>query len=94
MAKEKKCYFFVTASGKVTDINSLKAADTVLKCFIVLQDENLFSHNNVIFMQFLLKEMHCEELYEKCIQFAQEQEALCFFFKPPGIFNYCIEYQK
>lgn len=88
MVEEKRCCIFVTASGKVTDVNSLKAADTVLKCFIVLQDENLFTQNNVIFMQFLFKEMHCEELYEKCIEFAQEQEALCFFLKPPGTFNY------
>lgn len=52
---------------------------------MILQDENLFSQNDVIFMQFLLRQTGCLDLNKKCIKYARDEKALCFFEKQPGI---------
>lgn len=67
------------ASEKVKDVESLKEAKSVLECFSILQYENVFSKRNVIFLQFLLKLTECDELNEMCINYALNQEALCYF---------------
>lgn len=67
------------ASEKVRDMESLKEAKSVLECFSILQYENVFSKRNVIFLQFLLKLTECDELNEMCINYALNQEALCYF---------------
>lgn len=54
------------------DRNSIKTADSALKCFAVLQDEGLFTRDNLLFMQFLLEETSCDTLSRKCIQFVLE----------------------
>lgn len=51
---------------------------------MILHDEGLFTNTDVVFMQFLCKETKCLDLYEKCIEYAKSQGALCFFEKPSG----------
>lgn len=63
-----------------------------MKCFTILQDENLFTQKDVILMQFLCKETQCEDLYKKCIKHALAYGALCFIENPPGIYLFNIEY--
>lgn len=77
-------FHFFVASGKVENETSLSAANSALECFLILQDENLFTQNDVIFMQFLCKETDCKELYTKCKDYALTHEALCFYEQPPG----------
>lgn len=72
------CFYFL-ASEKVRDVNALKEAESVLQCFSILQDENLFTKRNVIFLQFLLKLTECDDLNEMCINYALNQKALCYF---------------
>eukprot|EP00105_Crassostrea_gigas_P031928 XP_011454771.2 PREDICTED: uncharacterized protein LOC105347399 [Crassostrea gigas] len=69
----------IVASGKVADVTSLKSADSVMECFTILQDENIFSKRDVIFVQFLCNVTGCKELYEKCKDYALSQKALCCF---------------
>lgn len=71
------CFF--VASEKVRDVESLKEAKSVLECFAILQEENLFTKRNVIFLQLLLKLTECDELNEMCINYALNQNALCYF---------------
>lgn len=59
-------------------------AKTTLECLRILQDENLFTQADVIFMQFLCRETNCLDLFEKCIEYAEKQRALCYFEKNPG----------
>lgn len=59
-------------------------AKTTLECLRILQDENLFTQADVIFMQFLCRETECLDLFEKCIEYAEKQRALCYFEKKSG----------
>lgn len=44
----------------------------------------MFTYENVIFVQYLLKTTHCEELYTQCVEYAKTQKALCFYEAPTG----------
>lgn len=74
--------YIIRASGKVENVSSIMSARSAMKCFTILQDENLFTQKDVIFMQFLCKEMECDELYSRCIEYAVTNKALCYFEKP------------
>lgn len=74
----------IAASGKVEDVTSLKSADSAMECFTILQDENIFSKRDVIFIQFLCKMTDCIDLYEKCEDYALSQNALCYFERQIG----------
>lgn len=75
---------FITASDKIKNRTSVLEAKTTLDCLRILQDENLFTPKDVIFMQFLCRETDCLDLFEKCIEYAEKQRALCYFEKKPG----------
>lgn len=77
---------YVVASGKVENVSALMSARSALECFTILHDEDLFTQKDVIFMQFLLKEMGCDELYSRCINYALTNKALCYFERKPGMF--------
>lgn len=72
------CFYFL-ASEKVTDLNALDKAESVVDCFSILQREKLYTRRNVIFLQILLKMTACDELNEMCINYALNQKALCYF---------------
>lgn len=55
-------------------MESLMAANSVLECFTILLDENLFSKADVSLIQFLCKETNCEELHNKCAEYSRGQE--------------------
>lgn len=67
------------AFEKTGKMESLMAANSVLECFTILLEENLFSRADVGFIQFLCKETNCEELHNKCAEYARGQEI--HFFK-------------
>lgn len=69
---------YLNASGKLNTNASLKAAHSVLEVFNVLLEENVFSRNDVLFLQIMLKRINCDDLYEKCINYASTKRA-CFF---------------
>lgn len=75
---------YITASNKIQNRKSVLEAKTTLDCLRILQDENLFTQTDVIFMQFLCSETDCFDLYEKCIEYAEKQRALCYFEKKSG----------
>lgn len=75
---------FITASDKIKNRTSVLEAETTFDCLRILQDENLFTQEDVIFMQFLCRETDCFDLYEKCIEYAEKQRALCYFEKKSG----------
>lgn len=60
-------------------MKSLMAVNSVLDCFAILLDENLFSKADVSFIQFLCKETNCEELHNKCAEYLRGHEV--HFFK-------------
>lgn len=75
--------YLLEGSGKVKNMTSLQSAKSAFDCFTILQREKLFSPNDVIFMQFLCSETNCKELYKKCIEYALNEKALCYFERPP-----------
>lgn len=75
-------------SGKVADTISLKNAKCARDCLRILRDENLFSPEDVIFIQYLLKKTNCKELNTRCYEYAKAQKALCFYEMPSGNINY------
>lgn len=83
-------FMSIVASGKVEDVTSLKSADSAMECFTILQDENIFSKRDVIFVQFLCKVTGCKELYDKCKDYALSQKALCCFERQVGKFSFLI----
>lgn len=68
-------------SGYVKNKSSIENADSTRKCLRVLKDENLFTPTDVIFVQFLCRESNCSAQYEKCLEYAQDKKALCFYEK-------------
>lgn len=76
---------------------SVMEATSALECIRILQDEELFTQTDVIVMQFLCTQTECLDLHAKCVEYAEQQKALCYFEKPPGknnsplriIFNIC-----
>lgn len=79
--------FAILDSNKVENWKSLRKlnqATCARDCFRVLRDEELFTYENVIFVQYLLKTTHCEELYTQCVEYAKTQKALCFYEAPTG----------
>lgn len=80
-------HFAILDSNKVENWKSLRKlnqATCARDCFRVLRDEELFTYENVIFVQYLLKTTHCEELYTQCVEYAKTQKALCFYEAPTG----------
>lgn len=72
---------------------SLEHAKTARDCLRFLRKKRLFIPTDVIFIQYLLKNIDCGDLFDKCYRYAEAQKALCFYEKPPG--NYMINcYQK
>lgn len=85
--KYKRMHFAILDSNKVENWKSLRKlnqATCARDCFRVLRDEELFTYENVIFVQYLLKTTHCEELYTQCVEYAKTQKALCFYEAPTG----------
>lgn len=78
-------YTFSLSGLSEVDEESIKETRSVRDLFMLLQEKKLFTKTDVIFMQYLLKQTDCKILYDKCIEYAREQGALCFFEKPPGI---------
>lgn len=77
-------FVYVVDSRKVRNLTSVKEANSVLECIEILQDEQLFTQKDVIYMQFLCQEVECFDLFTKCIEYAETQKALCYFKKPLG----------
>lgn len=71
--------FYVLGSKKVKNRTSLNAAKSVLECIKILQDEQHFTQNDVIYMQFLCENAGCSDLFEICRDYAKDQKALCYF---------------
>lgn len=63
---------------------SVLEATSALQCIRILQDEELFTQTDVIAMQFLCTQTECLDLHAKCVEYAEQQKALCYFEKPPG----------
>lgn len=78
-------FSYVVDSNKVKNLSSVKEATSVLECIEILQDENIFTPTDVIYMQFLCQETDCFDLFTKCVEYAEcKQRALCYFKKTPG----------
>lgn len=69
-------------SGKVRDTDSLSQVNNARECFRILRDENLFTPEDLIYVQYLLKTTYCEELYAICYEYARKQSSLCFYEMP------------
>lgn len=81
---------FNLGSKKVNNIKSLNEARSARDCIRILDSENLFSKSDVMFVQFLLIRTECEELENKCVEYAKGQRALGFYEKQPGTLNSTI----
>nr|XP_034316342.1 uncharacterized protein LOC117685877 [Crassostrea gigas] len=76
---------FIQNSCKAEDITSLKQAVSARDCLRYLRDAKLFTSSDVIFVQYLFKRINCNELFVECYKYAEKQDALCFYEKPPAI---------
>lgn len=77
-------FFYISDSCKAEDITSLKQAVSARDCLRYLRDAKLFTSSDVIFVQYLFKRINCNELFVECYKYAEKQDALCFYEKPPG----------
>lgn len=82
-ADDLRCKFLQGVNS--VDAESIKEVTSIRGFFMLLQEKQLFTKTDVLFMQLLLRKVGCKELYEKCIQYARKQRALCLFEKDPGI---------
>lgn len=85
---ENKTYyktgFFLLDTCEIKDKTSLHEAESVRDCLKILCDNKLFIPSDVIVIQFLLKKTDCLDLYQRCIKYAEAQNALCFYEKQSG----------
>lgn len=84
-------YFDISDSCKAENNASIKQAVSARDCLIYLRDAKLFTTSDVIFVQYLFKRIDCKELFVECYKYAEKQEALCFYEKPPS--NIFLSYQ-
>lgn len=77
-------FFFFLDSCKVRDETSIQQMNCARDCFRILSNENLFTPEDVIYVQYLLKTTHCETLYTRCYEYAKAQRSLCFYEMPTG----------
>ncbi|XP_062578844.1 uncharacterized protein LOC134240777 [Saccostrea cucullata] len=49
----------------------------------ILEKKGYFSSEDVIWVQYCLRKIGCNELYKKCYQYAKQNEALCFYENQP-----------
>lgn len=87
LRKKKPHIFFFIDSCKEKDKElspSFIKANSARDYFEFLEEEGLFTPSDVIFVQFLLRESGCGELYEKCIEYATTQKGLCFYEVSPS----------
>lgn len=77
-------YFDISDSCKAENIASIKQAVSARDCLKYLKNAKLFTSSDVIFVQYLFKRIDCKELFAECYKYAEEQETLCFYEKPPG----------
>lgn len=74
----------IVDSNIVQNRTSVMKATSALECIRILQDEQLYTQTDVIFMQFLCTQTECLDLHAKCVEYAEQQNALCYFEMPPG----------
>lgn len=74
----------IVDSHKVKDMTLFGQTVSARDCLEILCDQKLFTPWDVIFMQFLLKNTECMDLFEKCVEYAEAHGALCFYEKVPG----------
>jgi hypothetical protein len=71
---------------KEIDGKTVEKVNSIRELILLLQENDLFTQSDVIFIQGLFKQIECGDLYDKCIEYARKQGALCFFEKHPGAF--------
>lgn len=71
--------FIIVDSQKVKDMTLFAQTVSARDCLEILCDQKLFTPWDVIFIQFLLKNTECLELFQKCVAYAEAHRALCFF---------------
>lgn len=74
----------IVDSHKVKDMSIFAQTVSPRDCLQILYDQKLFTPWDVIFIQFLLKNTECIELFEKCVAYAKAHGALCFYEKLTG----------
>lgn len=70
-----ECFFSVAIRN---ESSSIAKAKTARDFFQILKDSYFFTPQNVIVMQFLLRETQCTSLFEKCTNYAKENCAQYF----------------
>lgn len=79
--KKTLIFFFFIDSCKEKDKElspSFIKANSARDYFEFLEEEELFTPSDVIFVQFLLRESGFGELYERCIEYATTQKRIMF----------------
>lgn len=66
------------------DETSLEHAESARDYLRILRDEKNFTPFHVMVVQYLMKRTGCEELEQKCIEYAKEKRIMYFHVKPPG----------
>lgn len=74
----------VSASCEIADYTKLEKAKTSEELLMVLVKENILTKSDVVAMQFLLKQINCEELEKKCVEYARKWKAMHYFETQPG----------
>lgn len=77
----------ISVSIELEDYTALLGATSAQDCLMILKDEKIFTPSDVIFLQFLLRDMYFETLFLQCCVYAETQGAMYFYETPtPGIF--------
>lgn len=80
----KLLFCFILDACNLQDPTLNEQGITSRDCFRRLKDNDLFNQTDVICVQYLLKRTGCEELYKKCIDYAESGKVLYFYEKPSG----------
>lgn len=63
--------FLFLVSVKKIDVTELQKASSAADCFLILQNENIFTPTDVMAMQYFLHEIECKELETECVEYAK-----------------------
>lgn len=79
-------------SGAVQDVTSLRQAKSARDCLRILRDEKTFTPLHVMVVQYLMKRTECEELEQKCIEYAKEKDVMYFHVNPSGKLRFTYQF--
>lgn len=80
--------FCILVFCDIKEVIELDKVKIVVDCFMIFWKEEIIICLNVIVLQFLFKEIKCEEFERKCVEYVKKGNVMYYYEKFLGIIVY------